>query len=88
MKTTLFTFQSPVGTFWIRPEPGDRVQLGIDRYKLKTYSSPKGAARDVFLRTTGHEPWDSLQDVIPPQGLEKWKRGGKSGRPESPDREE
>ena len=36
MKTVLFTYETPVGTFWIRPEPADRVQLGINRQKLKT----------------------------------------------------
>jgi hypothetical protein len=58
MKTTLFTFKSPVGTFWIRPEPADRVQLSVDSKRLKTYSSPKLAAKAVADRTTGLPEWD------------------------------
>jgi len=74
VKTVLFTYESPVGTFWIRPEPADRVQLGIDRHKLKTYGSAKAAARAVAERSTGWEAWDSLADVPAPTRLERWKR--------------
>ena len=42
MKTILFTYETPVGTFWIQPEPANRVRLGIGREKLKTYSSRGG----------------------------------------------
>jgi hypothetical protein len=73
MKTTLFTFDSPVGTFWIRPEPAGRVQLGIDRHRLKTYASPTAAARDVSARATGFAPWDTAE-LIPPRSLKQWKR--------------
>jgi hypothetical protein len=74
MKTTLFTYETPVGTFWIRPEPADRVQLGIDRNKLRTYRSATAAARDVAERTTGWEPWDTLEGAHPPARLNAWKR--------------
>jgi hypothetical protein len=74
VKTVLFTYESPVGTFWIRPEPADRVLLGIDRRKLKTYGSAKAAARAVAERMTGWEAWDSLEGVVPPSRLERWKR--------------
>ena len=74
MKTVLFTYETPVGTFWIRPEPADRVQLGIDRQKLKTYASARLAAKAVGDRTTGWAPWDSLEGVAAPTRLSAWKR--------------
>ena len=82
MKTTLFAYESPVGTFWIRPEPAGRVQLGIDGHKLKTYSSPTAAARDVAARKSGFEPWDTAEGV-PPRGLKQWKRGERGGKPQA-----
>src|SRR5947199_383767 len=59
MKTNIFTYETGLGTFWIRPEPAGRVQLGIGRNELKTYRSATTAARDVAERTTGWAPWDN-----------------------------
>src|SRR4051794_36670544 len=81
MKSVLYTLSTDAGTFWIRPEPADRVRLGIDSVELKTYSSPKAAARAVTERSTSWQAWD--QSAAPaPSGLEKWKRGSgnRSGR--------
>jgi hypothetical protein len=75
MKSILFTYQSPIGTFWIRPEPASRVQLGLDGHKLRTYSSPKAAAKAVAEQSTGWEAWDTAVGLITPPGLEKWKTG-------------
>jgi hypothetical protein len=75
MKTILFQFESPVGTFWIHPEPADRVQLRIDNARLKTYGSAKAAARDVYKHSTGWEAWDRLHDAVAPGSLARWKRG-------------
>jgi hypothetical protein len=74
MKSVLFTYDSPMGTFWIRPEPADRVQLGLDAQKLRTYASAKAAAKAVAEQSTGWEPWDTASGLIIPPGLEKWKR--------------
>jgi len=74
MKTVLFTYQTPVGTFWIHPEPADRVRLRIDGTPLKSSSSAKAAARDVYHRSTGWEAWDTLVDVPAPNSLARWKR--------------
>lgn len=68
------------GTFWIRPEPADRVQLGIDRHKLNTYGSAKAAARAVAERTTGWVGWDTLERVDAPARLERWKRPARENR--------
>jgi hypothetical protein len=74
MKTTLFTYDTPVGTFWIRPEPAGRVRLGIGRERLNTFPSATAAARAVAERTTGYPPWDGLDGSIPPPSLRRWKR--------------
>ena len=79
MKTILFTYETPVGTFWIHPEPADRVRLGIDREKLKTYASARLAAKAVADRTTGWAPWDSLDAVPAPARLTAWKRPPRKG---------
>ena len=84
MKTVLFTYPTPVGEFWIRPEPAGSVQLGIDRNTLKTYSSPKAAAAEVAKRTTGWEPWDTLEGAAVPRGLERWKRAAVAAKRKPP----
>jgi hypothetical protein len=81
MKTILFTYETPVGTFWIQPEPADRVQLGIDRHKLRTFTSARLAAKAVGDRTTGWAPWDELEGVPAPQRLSRWKRPARQTAP-------
>ncbi len=73
MKSVLFTYESPIGTFWIRPEPANRVQLGLDAHKLRAYVSAKAAARAVTEQSTGWEAWDTARSLVIPSGLEKWK---------------
>jgi hypothetical protein len=81
MKSVLYTLSTEAGTFWIRPEPADRVRLGVDNMELKSYSSPKAAARAVAERNTGWAVWDESK-ALAPSGLESWKRGSghRSGR--------
>jgi hypothetical protein len=81
MKSTLYTLKTDAGTFWIRPEPADRVRLGIEEIELKAYSSPKAAAQAVAERNTGWQPWDQATGAAP-SDLENWKRGTghRSGR--------
>ena len=79
MKSVLFTYESPAGTFWIRPEPADRVQLGLDAHKLRTYPSAKAAAKAVAEQSTGWEPWDTASGFVIPSGLQKWKRAAGYG---------
>ena len=62
-----------MGTFWIRPEPAGRIQLGLDAHKLRTYGSAKAAARAVAEQSTGWEAWDTAAGLVIPAGLEKWK---------------
>ncbi|HYO83596.1 MAG TPA: hypothetical protein VES20_19495 [Bryobacteraceae bacterium] len=74
MKTTLFEYETNIGKFWIRPEPAGRVQLGLDRHKLRTYGSPTAAARAVAERDTGWPAWDTDLELIAPPSLRRWKR--------------
>ena len=80
-ESVLYTFSTDSGVFWIRPEPADRVRLGIDNTQLKEYTSPKAAARAVAQRNTGWEGWDKSATRAP-SSLEQWKRGSghRSGR--------
>jgi hypothetical protein len=75
VKTVLFSYATPVGTFWIQPLPADRVLLGIDNQRLKTYGSATQAADAVRERRTGFEAWDTSQNAQPPNTLIRWKRG-------------
>ncbi len=95
MKTLLFRLETPVGTFWIHPEPAGRVQLRMNQHRLKTYSSAKAAARDVAEKHTGWKEWDQLEGVTAPENLSRWKRGEpkptakqRKAKQEAPDIEE
>jgi hypothetical protein len=75
MKSLLYTRETPIGTFWIRPERAGRVQLGIYRVLLRTSPSAKTAARAVADRETGWQSWDQAREVVAPFGLKNWERG-------------
>lgn len=75
MKSVLFTYLTPLGMFWIRPEPAGRVRLGFDGEQLGTYSSPRAAVDAVAQQKTGYQPWDLAEHPVVPGGLTKWKTG-------------
>ncbi len=75
MKSVLFTYVSPLGTLWIRPEPAGRVRLGFEREQLRTYASPRAAAEAVAQQKTGYQPWDLAEAAMVPSGLTRWKAG-------------
>ncbi|MFL6450150.1 MAG: hypothetical protein ACJ746_21090 [Bryobacteraceae bacterium] len=83
MKSVLFTFDTTLGTFWIRPEPAGRVRLGLDKLKLHEYGSANAAAKAVRDHQTGYSAWDEYAEAIGPSSLEKWKRGEGFGRPKA-----
>jgi hypothetical protein len=74
MKTVLFSLETPHGTFWIRPEPANRVRLMVDGTPLLSYRSATLAARAVAQKKTGHEAWDRDPQAFAPE-LQRWKRG-------------
>jgi len=74
----LYSYQSPIGTFWIAPQPGrtDRFDLGIDGETIASYPSPAEAADDVCTHVTGYARWDARRnDVSDPTNLDDWTRG-------------
>jgi len=60
----------------IRPNkeiPSEFILYG-DGEAFKKYGSPKDAAHDVFLRTTGYWVWDQLKDSPDnPLSLDEWE---------------
>jgi len=71
-----YFFRSPVGLFWIRPQPnsGGRFWLGIDDERLGSYHSLRAAADDVYSQATGFYRWDSLRRPDVPIDLTEWER--------------
>jgi hypothetical protein len=67
-----WTFNTHVGTFWIKPNQNKRFTLGIDYDSLGSYSSPEMAADDVFECETGFWPWDKQLTVLHPDCLHEW----------------
>lgn len=80
MKTVLYSLDTPVGTFWIQPQPADRVLLGIGGQRLRTYGSVKAAMAEVSARTTGHAEWDEQPGDRLPISLRQWKKGRRPDR--------
>ena len=76
MRETFF-YRSPVGVFWIRPQPnsGGRFWLGIDDERLGSYHSPRAAADDVYCQATGWSEWDLLRRPNAPTDITEWERG-------------
>ena len=71
----MFYYNSPVGTFWIKPRSDGRHILGIGDEALGSYHSPAAAADDVARHVTGHYPWDSLDGTTEgPTDIHAWGR--------------
>jgi hypothetical protein len=70
-------YRSPVGVFWIRPQPNseERFWLGIGDERLGSYDSARAAVDDVYTQHTGWHAWDSLRDANAPTDLSEWERG-------------
>jgi hypothetical protein len=78
MKTVLFSVNTPLGEFWIQPQPAGRVLLSIGNRELRTYGNPTLAAEAVAKGETGHQPWDTAEDILRPRSLRQWKKGPRS----------
>ena len=71
----MFYYNSPVGTFWIKPRPDGRFALEINNDILGFYHSPVAAADDVYVHVTGYYPWDSLDGTVDgPTDIHEWNR--------------
>lgn len=69
-----YTFETPVGTFLIRPIAKKTYGLLINNYLLGSYRSPDEAAEDVYKNNSGCHEWDDChgesQDT--PVALSGW----------------
>jgi hypothetical protein len=71
----LFYYKTPVGTFWIRAQPGapGRYWLGCEDDALGSYATPAQAADDMATGHSGHVAWDRNPRNAP-YGLAEWVR--------------
>lgn len=67
-----WTYQTSVGTFWIKPNKNNRFTLGVNDEALGSYHSPHQAADDVFMCATGYWKWDNQLTVNDPTDLSEW----------------
>ncbi|AHG92873.1 hypothetical protein J421_5356 (plasmid) [Gemmatirosa kalamazoonensis] len=76
--TTIWHYRTPVGVFWIRPQPNSdgRWWLGVgDEMPLGSYHSPEAAASDMGDQVTGWSDWDLLRGAQAPRDLSEWTPG-------------
>jgi hypothetical protein len=75
MKRVIFSYDSPLGKFWITPDAGGKVMLGLERHRLKRFSSARDAAFAVYDQKSGSKEWDSAEIPVKPKSLEQWRKG-------------
>jgi hypothetical protein len=78
--TREYYWRSPVGMFWIRPQPGHpgRYSLGnAIEGALGSYRSAEAAADDFAGGHTGWKDWDLIFRYVRnvPRDLTEWHRG-------------
>ena len=78
MQKYVYSFQSSVGTFWIRPERNKSWGLYIGGEGiielLGYYGSAFAAADSVYMQTTGWDGWDRSKRIDAPPTLLLWSR--------------
>ena len=69
-----YTYETPVGTFLIRPIAKKTYGLLINDHLLGSYLSAEEAADVVYRHKSGWSKWDDLQgdDQITPVDLSGW----------------
>lgn len=74
----VYSFQSAVGTFWIRPERDKSWGLYIGGEgiieRLGYYGSAFAAADSVYMQTTGWDGWDKRKQTDAPPTLLLWSK--------------
>ena len=78
MQRYVYSFQSSVGTFWIRPERNKSWGLYIGGEGivelLGFYCSAFAAAESVYMQTTGWDGWDRRKRIDAPSTLLLWSK--------------
>jgi hypothetical protein len=78
MQKYVYSFQSAVGIFWIRPERDKRWGLyigGEGTIELLGYhDSAFAAAASVCMQSTGWDGWDRRKQIDAPPTLLLWSR--------------
>ncbi len=71
-----YYFESAAGLFSIRPTTNQPVRyaLRLGDELLGSYHSPRSAADDVYVQSTGSIKWDGLRGVDMPTDLSEWER--------------
>lgn len=72
-----YHYLSPIGIFWIRPQPNrpGSYWLGLDDEPLKSYRDPQDAVKDVYNQCVGFDPWDRAHFTAIPACLADWSVG-------------
>ncbi|VBB07700.1 Hypothetical protein LUCI_2965 [Lucifera butyrica] len=71
----MYTYKSPVGTFWIKPDGKGNFVLGIENQELEVHYSPWVAADNVSIHVTGYPEWDKLGGIVSgPSDLSEWTK--------------
>jgi hypothetical protein len=77
----VYSKETSVGTFWIRPDQSNRLGLYIesdgDTELLGSSDSASAAADDVYTQNTGWDEWD-VPSRSAPKGLDEWEKGNNS----------
>jgi hypothetical protein len=78
MQKYVYSFQSAVGIFWIRPERDKSWGLYIGGEGilelLGYYGSAFAAADSVYTQSTGWDGWDQRKRIDAPETLLLWSR--------------
>ena len=76
MRPPSFRFRCHAGLLWIRPQPQtpDCWSLGLNDEVLGSYDSPRLAASDVDVQSTGNLAIDTLPNSALPHELGDWER--------------
>ena len=70
-----YIFRSPVGILWIRERVDGRFEIGVDGDEPEgSYDSPREAAEEFRLQSTGIPEWDRLRGFTVPTSLTDWER--------------
>jgi hypothetical protein len=78
MQKYVYSFQSAVGIFWIRPERDKSWGLYIGGEGiielLGYYGSAFDAADSVYMQSTGWDGWDRRKRIDAPPALLLWSK--------------